>query len=92
MSRWSTTSAPRLGTVERTDDFLSAGAVSRRLAGYDRVWVVDRWLEPGFGGFMFFTGIQGKFRLAERVQFSVPDWGVDVGLYVRKGSPADTSP
>jgi hypothetical protein len=41
---------------------------------------------------MLASGLSTDFRLARRTTVSVPDWGVDVTLYVRKGSPADTSP
>jgi mannosyltransferase len=86
------TTRPRLGEVERNDVFLSATTVRGRLASHDRVWVVERWYEPGYANFMLASGLSTDFRLARRATVSVPDWGVDVTLYVRRGSPADTSP
>ena len=86
------TARTRLGEVERNDVFLSARTVRGRLASHDRVWVVERWYEPGYSNFMWTSGLSSDFRLARRISVSVPDWGVDVTLYVRKGSPADTSP
>ncbi len=90
--RWSTTSAPGSGR-------LSAPTTSSRRGPSRAGWrdtTACGWStagsSPASGRFMFFTGIQGKFRLARRTTVSVPDWGVDVTLYVRKGSPADTSP
>jgi hypothetical protein len=66
--------------------------VRGRLAGHDRVWVVERWYEPGYSNFMLASGLSSDFRRARRISVSVPDWGLDATLYVRKGSPADTSP
>jgi hypothetical protein len=83
---------PKLGQVQRWDTYLGTADVQKQLAGHDRVWVVERWFEPGFGRYMLFSGLQGQYRLAGRTRFSVPDWGMDVSLYVRRGSPADSSP